>query len=523
MLSIVTSMFSIAAQADINPMLQQQFIASQSNATLEQNQFNSHITQYPEAAGESGINGFEPLNTQPLHASEIRNIEQSMGQQPTDAPQQTMAEQTTVQETPMQATSPDSPVQSEAEPEQERSEQTEQSPEADNSIDNQNSNPNVNQDNTQDSKVSAETTDETSDQPATQDPESLETSKEENPTTETPIETTETPSEPEQTPEPEPEKQLSEAEKLLAKVAPAYEFEPVDVNNEFANSVNNATWYKGMKVNPYTTIKLQILLDWSHASPGPIDNGWGMNSRKALRAVQEKYGLKVDGRLSQELWDKLNEGERGERPALVSYTITEKDVKTRFRATARGYEGKSKMRRLSYRNIYEMFGERFHMNVNFLQKINKGIPFKAGNTITVVNVGNHNTVEVDKVIADKKKETLYAYSGDKLVATYPTTVGSSKTPSPRGTHRITNKVYMPYYNATSKTDPKKKWVLPPGPNNPVGTVWIALSKRSYGIHGSPRPEGISRQASAGCVRLTNWDAAELYSTIKKGATIEFKD
>lgn len=314
----------------------------------------------------------------------------------------------------------------------------------------------------------------------------------------------------------------SEAEKLLDKVAPAYDFSTENLS-DIAQQVNQSTWFKGMKVNPHTTVKLQILLDWNHASPGPIDSGWGMNSRKALRAFQEKNGIKVDGRMSQALWDKLTEGELANRPALVSYTITEADVKTRFRHTARGYEGKSKMRRLSYNNIYEMFGERFHMNVNFLRKLNKDIPFKAGNKITVVNVGHHNTTEIDKVVADKRKETLYAYNGDTLVATYPTTVGSSKTPSPKGKHRITNKVYMPYYNATSKKDPKKKWVLPPGPNNPVGIVWIALSKRSYGIHGSPRPEGISRQASAGCVRLTNWDAAELYATIKKGATIVFKD
>lgn len=315
----------------------------------------------------------------------------------------------------------------------------------------------------------------------------------------------------------------TEAEKLLAKVAPAYDFEPVDETNTFAMAVNTATWFKGMKVNPYTTIKLQILLDWNHSSPGPVDNGWGMNSRKALKAFEERNGFDVDGRLDAQTWEKLTQGELATRPALVTYTITEADVKTRFRPTARGYEGKSKMRRLSYRDIYEMYGERFHMHVNFLKELNKGIPFKAGNKITVVNVGKHNTVEIDRVVADKKKETLYAYNGDTLVATYPTTVGSSKTPSPKGTHRITNKVYMPYYNATSKKDPKKKWVLPPGPNNPVGSVWIGLSKRSYGIHGSPRPEGISRQASAGCVRLTNWDAAELYATIKKGAKIEFKD
>lgn len=82
---------------------------------------------------------------------------------------------------------------------------------------------------------------------------------------------------------------------------------------------------------------------------------------------------------------------------------------------------------------------------------------------------------------------------------------------------------MPWYKATVGEDKDKQvFMLPPGPNNPVGVVWMGLSKPSYGIHGSPVPEGISRQGSHGCIRLTNWDVLEVYANIENGATVELK-
>ena len=125
------------------------------------------------------------------------------------------------------------------------------------------------------------------------------------------------------------------------------------------------------------------------------------------------------------------------------------------------------------------------------------------------------------MVADKTTETLYAYDDQgNLVASYPTTVGSTATPSPTGTHEVKVKVNGPNYTYTG--DNGEKFIIPPGPNNPVGKVWIGLSKPSYGIHGSPDPDRISRQASAGCVRLTNWDALSLLGVIDDDATVEFK-
>ncbi len=291
----------------------------------------------------------------------------------------------------------------------------------------------------------------------------------------------------------------------------------------YAKAVNSATWSKNMKKNTAMTVKLQALLDWNHASPGPIDGGWGMNSVKALTNFQAMKGLPTTGKMNQATWDALIKHIPKNQPVLHSYTITKKDAATKFARTPSGSEAKSKMKGLYYQNIQEMFGERFHMNVNYLKRLNKGKKFVAGESITVYNKGKDLNSKINRVVVSKKDNTLYAYNGKKLVATYPTTVGSASTPSPHGTYKIINKVKNPHYKATvGEGSNKKIYMLPPGPNNPVGVVWMGLSKPTYGIHGSPVPEGISRQQSHGCIRLTNWDALEVRKNIRTGATVVLK-
>ena len=293
--------------------------------------------------------------------------------------------------------------------------------------------------------------------------------------------------------------------------------------SNYAKQVNGAKWSPNMKVNSAMTIKMQALLDWNHASPGAIDGGWGMNSKKALINFQTMKGLPANGKMDQKTWDALNKNIPANKPVLVTYTITEDDVNTNFAITPAGSEAKSKMKGLYYQDIKELFGERFHMDVRYLDKLNKNKQYKVGETITVLNTRAPLKQRINRVVANKADKTLYAYNDDKLVATYPTTIGSDSTPSPQGTFKIINKVKMPWYKATvGEGADKKVHMLPPGPNSPVGVVWMGLSKPSYGLHGSPKPEGISRQASAGCVRLTNWDVLEVYANIENGATVELK-
>ncbi|MBI0425487.1 L,D-transpeptidase family protein [Psychrobacter sp. NG27] len=293
--------------------------------------------------------------------------------------------------------------------------------------------------------------------------------------------------------------------------------------SNYAKQVNSAVWSPSMKVNSAMTIKMQALLDWNHASPGPIDGGWGMNSKKALVNFQTMKGLPATGKMDQKTWSALIKNIPANKPVLVTYTLTKEDLNTNFATTPSGSEAKSKMKGLYYQDIKEMLGERFHMDVRYLDKLNKNKEYKVGETITVLNNRGELNQRINRIVANKADQTLYAYNGDKLVATYPTTVGSAATPSPKGTFKIINKVKMPWYKSTVGEGAQKKvHMIAPGPNNPVGVVWMGLSKPSYGLHGSPVPEGISRQGSAGCVRLTNWDVLEVYANVENGAVVELQ-
>ncbi|MDX2372759.1 L,D-transpeptidase family protein [Psychrobacter sp. PP-21] len=293
--------------------------------------------------------------------------------------------------------------------------------------------------------------------------------------------------------------------------------------SNYAKQVNSAVWSPNMNVNSAMTIKIQALLDWNHASPGPIDGGWGMNSKKALVNFQAMRGLPKTGKMDQKTWDALVKNIPATKPVLVTYTLTEDDLNTNFATTPSGSEAKSKMKGLYYQDIKEMLGERFHMDVRYLDKLNKNKEYKVGETITVLNNRGKLNQRINRIVANKADKTLYAYNGDKLVATYPTTVGSDATPSPKGSFKIINKVKMPWYKSTVGEGAQKKvHMIAPGPNNPVGVVWMGLSKPSYGLHGSPVPEGISRQGSAGCVRLTNWDVLEVYANVENGAVVELQ-
>ena len=293
--------------------------------------------------------------------------------------------------------------------------------------------------------------------------------------------------------------------------------------SDYAQLVNSADWKPGQNVNSATTLKLQALLDWNHASPGPIDGGWGMNAKKALKNFQAMHGLPQDGRMSAEVWKLLNEKIPANQPVLVGYTLTQEDIKGPYQPTPSGSEAKSKMKGLYYQDVQEMLAERFHMDIRYLKKLNSDKKFTVGETITVFNPGAPLNEKITRLVAKKADNILYAYNGDKLIATYPTTVGSSDTPSPTGTFSIVNRVKNPWYRASSgEGKDKKVFMLPPGPNSPVGVVWMGLSKPSYGIHGSPVPEGISRQASHGCVRLTNWDVLEVYANVDTGTKVDLQ-
>lgn len=289
-----------------------------------------------------------------------------------------------------------------------------------------------------------------------------------------------------------------------------------------AQKINAATWQEGTNIDRNIGTKLQALLNWHHSGVGAVDGYWGKNTRKAMQAFQKANGLSVTDNLNNETWQALTKNEKlMAQPVLVSYQLTDADVNVKTINIPAGAEAKAELDGMYYESLTEALAEKFHISEKYLKALNPNASFSAGETITVYNPGNPNTKPVSRVVADKSTQTLYAYdSNNNLIASYPTTVGSTATPSPTGTHTVEVKVHEPNYTYSGSDGSKS--IIPPGPNNPVGSVWIGLSKPSYGIHGSPDPERISRQASAGCVRLTNWDALALLGVIENGATVEFK-
>ena len=289
-----------------------------------------------------------------------------------------------------------------------------------------------------------------------------------------------------------------------------------------AQKVNEASWTENSNIDRNLGAKLQALLNWHHNGVGAVDGYWGKNTRKAMQAFQKANGLSITDTLNDETWQALTKNEKlMAQPVLVNYQLSEADINVKTTTIPAETTEKAKLEGMYYESLTEALAEKFHISEKYLKSLNPNASFTAGETITVYNPSSPNNKPVSRVVADKTTETLYAYDeSNNLVARYPTTVGSTATPSPTGTHTVNVKVHEPNYTYTAKDGSKS--VIPPGPNNPVGSVWIGLSKPTYGIHGSPDPARISRQASAGCIRLTNWDALSLLGVIQNGATVEFQ-
>lgn len=277
-------------------------------------------------------------------------------------------------------------------------------------------------------------------------------------------------------------------------------------------------------------LKAEILLDRAHAPPGVIDGRYGSNFTKAISTFQTVRGLPVDGRLSRRVWDEL--GADTAAPVLGTYTITAQDVVGPFYPDLPAdYALQAKLPDLGYRSAAEMFGERFHMDRKFLQALNPGVDMSvAGNTILVAEIATLPIAsQVSRIDVDKAKGQVLAYdAAGNLIVAYPATIGSDELPSPSGSWVVRGiaphptYTYDPVKNFQQGTN-TKKLILPPGPNNPVGASFIALSKPTYGIHGTPDPSKIDKTRSHGCVRLTNWNAQELARLVKVGVPVNFLD
>jgi lipoprotein-anchoring transpeptidase ErfK/SrfK len=289
------------------------------------------------------------------------------------------------------------------------------------------------------------------------------------------------------------------------------------------DAVNDAglTQPVGPKARGAAVLRAQVLLDRARFSPGEIDAAYGSNLQKAIAAFQKANGLNPTGSVDRLTWQALN-GDSA--PVLVSYEISSADVAGPFMPIPQDMVEKSKLRALGYTSAAEALGEKFHASPALLRQLNPGRDLgRAGQKIVVPNVGADATLpKAARIVVSRSDSTITALDASGAsIAHFPASTGSEHDPLPVGTWKITGISKNPLFHY----NPQLFWDANPqhtkariaaGPNNPVGVVWIDLSKEHYGIHGTPEPSQIGKTQSHGCIRMTNWDAAELAKIVSVG-------
>jgi len=252
----------------------------------------------------------------------------------------------------------------------------------------------------------------------------------------------------------------------------------------------------------------------------------------------------------------------GVNPVFVPYTVTEADLQT-VGQLPKDVPQQAKLKFLPYRDASDAIAEKFHSDIHFLEQLNPG-KLKAinpGDQVMVPNVepfelasvkdikpgseiGSKAVNELEEqpdaqagspeenkgaaanvaIKIDTKTNMLEVHEGDKLVAAYPVTVGSAHLASPIGEWKVRRITKLPTFRWDKEMLQHGQrsgnfHLLPPGPRNPVGVMWIALNKKGIGIHGTNEPDSIGHAASHGCIRLANWDVVRLATKIKPGDNV----
>ena len=325
------------------------------------------------------------------------------------------------------------------------------------------------------------------------------------------------------------------------------------------------------KPNIEAATRLQIFLDRSNFSPGKIDGTYNEFTWKALALYRQSRGEQsqvppVHGKSKSNVAPDVTGLDLDSvGPVFVPYTVTDADLAS-VGTLPSSVAAQAKLKFLPYRDAADAIAEKFHSDVHLLEHLNPGKvkTIKAGDQLMVPNVepfelgavkqikpgsdvnaqaANEAEYQPEEqsqnadansqaqkertapapitVRVDTKINMLGVFQGDKLIAAYPCTIGSAQTASPIGEWKVTRITKMPTFRYDKQmlqhgTRSGNFHLLPPGPRNPVGVMWIALNKKGIGIHGTNEPDSIGRAASHGCIRLANWDVVRLATKIKPG-------
>lgn len=286
-----------------------------------------------------------------------------------------------------------------------------------------------------------------------------------------------------------------------------------------------------------TNLAWQITLDRAGFSPGLIDGRVGAKTELATREFQKSHGLGVTGQLDEPTWDALGIASLGLGPdkaaagpgrALIQYTVTADDLAA-VGPLPKGWVAKSQASRLPYPSLDEALAERFHCTRGLLAQLNPGMniaALKAGSVIQAPNVQAADIQAGNRIEVSFAQKVVRVYSGGRVVGMFNCSIAADRANLPRGNATVQVIANNPVY----RFDPKK-WtevrgvkstlLLPPGPRNPVGSCWVGLSLKGYGLHGTPAPEMIGKTGSHGCIRLANWDAVRLGRMVKVGTPVTF--